>query len=247
VTTRSASETCPFAALSRQELAATPGLSPEDSERLEAHLATGCPVCEELFARALEAQVEGVPGLERAVEAAADGMAAAQAAVLARVEAALREDLLAARRTRRRHLRVLFWVFMSATSVLLLMAYVGLSLFVRMQISAAKRAETLVELRALTAALARSVQDTGEIPADVPALVQALSRPRPDGGLHYYPLEARRLRDGGYMDAFGRPYRYEPGVDRALIYSLGPDGKDDGGDPSRDVVPVPVIFTRRGG
>ena len=75
-----------------------------------------------------------------------------------------------------------------------------------------------------------------ELPGDEGALWEAL-----EAG--YYPFSPQRRREGEYLDDFGQPYRFRSQPGRALIYSVGPNGKDDGGEGD-DVRDQWVTFVR---
>ncbi len=224
--------TCPFTPLIERDLAG-PTLDDHEQSTLEAHLAQGCSACEQLLeshlsddsdeARALDAT------LGQAVDDAAARMAESRDAVLARVDDELRRDRAAqARRVRRRHLRALFYLTNVAALVLLVVAYVGTVVVVRLQRRAAQRLATETELQAMVRALTRYVKDHDALPADARRLVAELSRVGP-AGAPYYRIDPSRVVDGELVDDFGRPYQYEPGGDRALVYSVGPDGQDGRG------------------
>lgn len=233
--------TCPYGPLCERDLGG-PDLDEGELARLEAHLTQGCPECERLIESHLSG--EGTTSdseerraldqaVSRAVDDAAERMAPARAAVLARVDDELRRErrdqLL---RLRRRNLRAIFYVTNVAALVLLLVAYVGTVIVVRVQLRAAQRQQTEVELQAMRAALTRHVRERGDLPPDARALVVELARPSGADaqGPPYYRFDASRVLDGEYLDVFGRPYRYAPGRDRALLYSVGLDGKDAEGE-----------------
>lgn len=221
--------TCPFTPLIERDLAG-PTLDDHEQSTLEAHLAQGCSSCEHLLESHLSDDSDEARALDDtvrpAVEDAAARMAEGRAAVLARVEEELRRDRAAqARRVRRRHLRALFYLTNVAALVLLLVAYVGTVVVVRLQRRGAQRVATETELQALVRALTRYVKDHDRLPADARALVVELGTTSPSGA-PYYRIDAARTTDGELLDDFGRPYRYVPGRDRALVYSTGPDGQD---------------------
>lgn len=225
--------TCPFTPLLERDIAG-PTLDDHEQSTLDAHLARGCPSCEQLLAVHLkDDSAEGRAlddTLGQAVDGAAERMAEVRAAVLARVEDELRRDHTAQLlRLRRRHLRALFYLTNVAALVLLLVAYVGTVVVVRLQQRAAQGVATDTEVQALVRALTRYVKDHDALPPDARALATELARPSA-GGSPYYRIDASRLVDGQLVDDFGRPYRYVPGRDRALLYSLGPDGQDAGGE-----------------
>lgn len=221
--------TCPFTPLIERDLAG-PTLDEHEQSTLEAHLAQGCSSCEQLLESHLSDESDEARALDETLTAAVDdaaaSMAEGRAAVLARVEDELRRERDAqARRVRRRHLRALFYLTNVAALVLLLVAYVGTVVVVRLQRRAAQRLATETELQALVRALTRYVKDHDVLPPDARALVAELGRPSPAGS-PYYRLDPERIVDGELLDDFGRPYRYLPGRDRALVYSVGPDGQD---------------------
>ncbi|MCO5172037.1 MAG: type II secretion system protein GspG [Planctomycetes bacterium] len=238
--------TCPFAPLLERDLAG-PSLEEDELSTLEAHLARGCPSCELLLDSRLSEDSDEQRALDaavtQAVEDAAERMAPARARVLARVDDELSRDRAAElRRLRRRHLRALFYLTNVVALVLLVVAYVGTAVVLRVQVRAAQRRATDLEVQALVRALTRYFKDHGRLPADARALAAELARPSGRGaeGAPYHRFDPALLVEGEYVDAFGRPYRYVPGRDRALIYSVGPDGIDDGGQ--RDDVGAWVYF-----
>lgn len=234
-----AAPTCPYGPLCERDLSG-PDLDDGELARLEEHLTQGCSECEKL----IESHLSGEGNLSdseerraldqavgRAVDDAAERMAPARAAVLARVDDELRrerrDELLL---LRRRNLRAIFYVTNVASLVLLLVAYVGTVIVVRVQLRAAQRQQTDLELQAMRAALARRVKERGALPADARALVVELASRSDAEGPPYYRFDPTRVSEGEYLDVFGRPYRYLPGPDRALLYSVGVDGKDAGGE-----------------
>lgn len=232
---------CPFVRLCERDLAG-PELSPEEQGQLEAHLTGGCPVCEERIERQLQGlEPDGDPGreeraeldrlLDSSIHTAAAEMTAGQAAVLERIRQRVKdEERFAGRLLRRRHLRALFYVTMVAGTLMLFVAYAGTVGAARIQRRAAQRIETSTELRALGNALTRWSRDHQEtLPQDIAGMLDALASGRDAEAHPYFPLNPARMSDGEYRDGFGHPYRYrcEPG--RALLWSVGPDGKDDAG------------------
>jgi hypothetical protein len=229
---------CPYTRLCEQDLLGD--LQGEDLARLEQHLDSGCGVCEETIELHLSGQGDELPGaaerreLESLVAGALGGVESGleqgQAAVLDRVKAQIRrEDVSNARRLRRRHLRAIFYVTNVAAVLMMCMAYVGLAAAVRLRARTAQILATETEIKALVTALSRYTREhQGVLPADMPGLVEALQTQR-QGGQPYFRFDPARLSQGTYLDDFGRPYRFQPGSGRALIYSVGPDGKDDEG------------------
>ena len=232
---------CPFVRLCERDLAG-PELSPEEQGQLEAHLTHGCPVCEERIEAQLSGlEPEGDPGLpERAeldrllddsMRSAAAELADGQALVLERIRQKVRDEERAqGRLLRRRHLRALFYVTMVAGTLMLFVAYAGTVGAARIQRRAAQRTETATELRALASALSRWSQEHGErLPADLAGLLEAVASGRDPEGRPYYPLQSSRRGPAEYRDGFGHPYRYRSEPGRALLWSVGPDGRDDDG------------------
>lgn len=224
--------TCPFTPLIERDIAG-PTLDDHEQSTLEAHLAQGCASCEQLLESHLSDDSDEARALEhslgQAVDEAASRMAEGRAAVLARVDDELRRDREAqVRLVRRRHLRALFYLTNVAALLLLVVAYVGTVVVVRLQRRAAQRLATETELQAVVRALTRYVKDHDVLPTDARALTAELGKPAASGS-PYYRIDASRIVDGELLDDFGRPYRYVPGSDRALVYSLGPDGQDGEG------------------
>lgn len=241
---------CPFVRLCERELAG-PDLSHEEELELEAHLTRGCPVCEVQIEHQLAGREPAAdPGSEeraaldralaRSVDQVEAEMGAAQAQVLARIQAKVRdEERSRGRLLRRRHLRALFYVTNVAGILLVFVAYAGTVAAARVQRRAAQRTETATELRAMASALERwGREHGGELPRDLGGALAALAELR--GERPYYPVQASRLGPEGYKDGFGHPYRYrfEPG--RALLWSVGPDGRDQQGDQDDLLVAVVV-------
>ena len=251
----SATTTCPFAPMCEREFVG-PELDPAERARLEEHLSTGCPTCEEVFELHLTGSDPAAPGadgrreldeaLGRSLAGAADVMATGRDDVLRRLDERLaREEYLARSRLRRRHLRAVFYMTSLVALALLGATYVGTVAAIRLKERAARSNATKTELEAMVRALARWTKDHGGTPpADLAGLLVALDAPRVGGeGEAYYPLDpARRRPDGAYLDGFDRPYVYVSRPDRAVIYSVGPDGKDDGGQP--DDLSAPVFFVQ---
>ena len=241
---------CPFVRLCERDLAG-PDLSPEEQLELEAHLTQGCPVCEERIERQLEGlappedpgreeRAELGRSLARSLNQAGERMAEGQAQVLARIQARIRdEERFQGRLLRRRHLRALFYLTMVAGTLMLFVAYAGTVGAARIQRRAAQRTQTATELRAMAAALERWSRDHGgELPADLPGVLRALSEVR--GVRPYYPLQESRLGPDGYRDGFGQLYRYASEPGQVRLWSCGPDGRDDHGQPDDLCASIPV-------
>jgi hypothetical protein len=201
------------------------------------------PTPEELAAleEAFSGELDGL--LAQAYTSASDNMEPSRLSVLQRVRAQVDdEDASARRRGRRRALRVLFYVFNLAAVVMIVIAYLGNRMAIRVLELNAQRMATQTEVTALTRALVRYAADhrSSPLPKTMPELLTALAPPE---GEPYYPLDVRRRQDGGYLDDFGRPYLFRFERDRALIYSMGPNGQDEAGGGD-DVIDRWVTFVR---
>jgi hypothetical protein len=241
---------CPYLELCERDLSG-PALSDAEQEGLSAHLSEGCPSCEGRIEEQLSGSGEGEEAeqlrelddrLTRAVDFAGEAMAGSQLAVLAKVRDRIgEEDRLARRRVRRRSQRILFYVVNLVAVVLLAAAYVGTLMATRVKNVSAQRMAINNELNSIAVALAHYVKDhPGDVPQDLVSLIAALRTERPNGRGPYYPFDADRLRDGVYLDGFSSPYRFKgEGAGGGVLYSLGPNRKDDAGladDLTRQVI-----------
>ena len=240
---------CSYLPLCERDLAGEP-LGPDDEARLEQHLAGGCAACERTLEAGLEdsAATQATRELEArlagAVDWGGDAMDRSRALLLTRIQAQIADDDAGTRRrSRRRMLRILFYVINLVAVVLLTTAYVALQVAFRVERRAAERLATETELQAMASALARYVQDTRQLPQDLPALLGALDTERPGSTSPYYPLAPARLTaEGEYLDDFGHAYRYVVRGGRATLYSIGPNRRDEEG--RGDDLPRHVVFTR---
>jgi len=213
-----------------------PSLDVAEQQGLHDHLEQGCPVCEariELHMSGSDAGSIGSPADEqmaRAVECAAREMDRGRTLVLDQVQRRIAEEDRAQRRlVRRRMQRVLFYVISVSTVFLLAAAYLLNAVHAKVREATAHTLATRTEVVGLSRALARYLQDKRQVPASMPELIDALQTTRPDGQ-PYYPLAADRLKDGEYLDDFEQPYRYLVRGTRVLVYSVGPNKKDDEGE-----------------
>ncbi|MGE0708272.1 MAG: hypothetical protein AB7N76_18620 [Planctomycetota bacterium] len=209
-----------------------------------AELASAEPTPEELAAleEAFSGELDDL--LSRAHGDAERTMEPGRLDVLARVRAQVDAEEGQRRRGRRRALRALFYLFNLAAVVLIVVAYLGNRMAIKVLEINARRLATRTELTALTRALVRYVQErpADALPQDLPAVLRALDAKAPSGG-RYYPFDPARRRGDDYLDDFGHPYRYLLSRERALIYSVGPNGLDEGG-AGDDVVDQWVTFVR---
>ena len=196
------------------------------------------PSAEELAAlEALEAEMGALLG--KAYGDAVDVMEPGRLDVLQRVRQQVdAEGARLRRQNRRRALRALFYLFNLAAVVLIVIAYMGNHMAIQVMKLNAQRLATRTELTALTRGLVRYAQDHpgAGLPTDAGSLWEAL-----EAG--YYPFTAGRRAGGDYLDDFGQPYRYRSERGRALIYSVGPNGKDERGEGD-DVLDQWVTFVR---
>jgi hypothetical protein len=244
------SSPCHFLELCERDFHGPP-LDAAEQEQFSEHLSAGCPTCEARIEEQLTGSdagplAEGIreldAKLEGAVAFAGDAMAGGQLAVLARVQDRISsEDRDRRRRLRRRHQRILFYVVNLVAVVLICVAYLGTLMASRVQRAAAASLATTNELKALAGALARYVRDHPEDPPQtLDAFIAALRQTRPDGRGPYYPFDPERLDGSSYLDGFSEPYRYEAIRKRALIYSAGPNRRDELG--SQDDLSRQVLF-----
>jgi len=202
------------------------------------------PSPEELAA--LEAAFENEFGaaLGAAHQEAAQAMESTKLDVLARVRQSIDDDSLAAsRRDRRRHLRILFYVVNLVAVVMICTIYVMTRAAIRLKETEGRTLATQTEVVALTRALVHHLvaDKATPIPQNLPELIATIGETpeRPKG----YRFSKRRLQGGTYVDDFGRAYRVLAERDRVLIYSLGPNGRDDKGQGD-DITDQWVTFVR---
>lgn len=202
------------------------------------------PSPEELAALEAAFEKEFGAALGAAHEQAAQTMEAGKVDVLARVRESLEDDTLAAsRRDRRRHLRILFYVVNLVAVVMICVIYVMTRATIRLKETGERVVATQTEVVALTRALVRylAADKTTPIPEDLPQLIGTIGQsPERPGG---YPFSKRRLRGQTYVDGFDRPYLILVERERVLIYSAGPNGRDEKGKGD-DITDQWVTFVR---
>jgi hypothetical protein len=202
------------------------------------------PSPEELAA--LEAAFESEFGaaLGAAHEQAAQAMEPAKIDVLARVRESLDDDSLGARRRdRRRHLRILFYVVNLVAVVLICVIYVMTRATIRLRETGERVVATQTEVVALSRALVRylAADKTTPIPQDIPQLIKTIGEtPERPGG---YPFIKHRRRGETYLDDFAQPYLILVERQRVLVYSAGPNGRDEKGQGD-DITDQWVTFVR---
>ena len=252
---------CPFLPLCEREFSGS-GLSEDEQSGLHDHLSDGCEVCEQRIEAHLSGSDDSLPEasnlreldqqLSRAVAHGGQAMEQNRLVVLERVKDTIgKEDAEERRRVRRRLQRVLFYVVNVAAVCLLVTAYVGTAMAHQLMVLNARRMQADTEAKALaTALVAWAADHPGEaLPHDLPALVNALHGRRSGRETTYFRFDPERLRDRVLTDPFlhgkapPEAYRYVPRRDRAHVYSVGPDGRDDGG--AGDDIGHWVQFTSR--
>lgn len=228
---------CPYLPLTERDISGE--LSLDEMEGLNDHLASGCTVCEGRIEDHLEGSGDDVAAagiralnelLSNAAGVAGDTMEQGRVLVLDRIQRKImEEDRAQRRRVRRRMQRILFYVVNVAAVFMIITAYVlNVTTIKVLKVNAQKMA-TRAEVGALSRALHLYVIEHRELPGDTGGLIAALQRTRADDQ-PFYPFSRARLRQGGYEDDFGRPYRYLVRRNQALIYSVGPNGIDEEGE-----------------
>jgi hypothetical protein len=203
------------------------------------------PTLEELAALDAAFEHEFGADLTQAHDQAVAVMEPARFDVLARMRERLDDDSRGKRRRdRRRHLRVLFYVVNLVAVVLICVIYVMTHAAIRLKETEGHTLATQTEVVSLSRALVRHLagDKTAPLPRDIPALIEALSAATPDQPARY-PFDPDRLRAGSYVDDFGRPYVIRVERERVLIYSRGPNGRDEGGRGD-DITDQWVTFVR---
>ncbi len=191
-------------------------------------LAPGRPrASEPAWAKEEEAELAALAGELRTVFAAA---AMALPPQSERVRAALRQLRPVSAARPQRTLLALFTLY-GCAAALLLLAWLGYTAVYRIALRDALAHSTRLDMRNLGLALERWAREHGgALPiGDSAQLLALLSQPGRDGRTPVFEVPRRWIRDGRLTDAFGRPLRYRALGERALLYSCGPNGRDDGG------------------
>jgi type II secretory pathway pseudopilin PulG len=198
-------------------------LPEEKMAQLTEHILV-CPNCSEEFeqAKRYELSVKG------ALLLTAQKMRSPKTRILKKIEPEAKK-----RRRRARFISVYLLFLLIIVSLCLILAYAGLVAVSRVKISQ-QRELVAGEIRLLTKAIYLYQNDYGEYPLDGNAnLVLALSSKRKDKpDSLYYVFPTKRLKNGLFFDVWGTPYIYIRTDGAFLIYSAGPNRRDDhrGGD-----------------
>jgi hypothetical protein len=230
--------TCPFAPLVDRRVLGD--ASSGETASLEAHVAQGCLVCAPRLREQdrLERLILGAfRPLEHEIEHRRGPVVDRVKDALAR-EDARRDD----RRRRRIGINAIFF-FIVAIGLILIAAEYAMYAAGHTKMVRAQRAAAETEVHAVAVALERYGRERGRLPDESVALAQSLGEARVGSERPYYSVDARRVKDGRILDPWGRPYVYKRTVDGALVYSFGPNGRDEEGEG--DDVTRRLIFTPR--
>jgi len=215
---------CPYVELVDQRAFGALGASEE--MKLRDHLPS-CPMC--------RAALHDHEALEEAVfgefEELDSELLDTRALLIERIGAAIRSDdeLVTSAKLRRLQGRFMLFAIQFAAGFLILLAYAGSMVGIKLRESRERELFTRVEIHALTVCTRVYLGALKVLPpAGNAALVQRLRQPY-KAGKPYYSFPAERLRDGRFLDRWSQPYVYQRTDGGFRIYSLGPNGKDDGG------------------
>lgn len=220
---------CPFGELLDKRILGE--FTPEDRERLDAHLKGGCPSCGERWKH--EETIEGL--IHGAMEPIAREVERRRGPVLDKLkdriekEDQLRRDL---RRRRRVGMNGILFLIV-ALGVTLLSAEFFAYLAMSKKLTKAQRQVAETEVSALRLALMKLALEkgSGEVPKDRAGLYDALRQRRIDADRSYYLPDPGRLDPSTLLllDPWGRPYIYKRVGDQFKIYSVGLNGTDEDG------------------
>lgn len=134
------------------------------------------------------------------------------------------------RRRRHRFLSVYLFVLVliALLCLVLVLAYAALLTFGRARLAQQKELVS-GEIRLIANAIRLYHNDYGEYPPEGNAsVVWALSKQRKERpGSQYYAFPPKRLKDGLFLDCWESPYIYIRTDGNFLIYSAGPNRRDD--------------------
>ena len=223
------SAVCPFDALLDKRILGD--LSAEDRAQLDEHLGSGCPSCSPRFKA--EENLESV--FVRAMEPMAREAAERRAPFLEKLRGSIEREEEQRRDRRRRRLGMntaLFLILM--LGVALLSAEYFAYAAMRTRRVKAERAAADTEVHAIVSALAKlaSERGSGAVPAERADLLAALAQKRRDAPERtYYGVDSSRIdtQTGLLLDPWGHPYVYRHKPDGVMLYSIGPNGVDEGG------------------
>jgi type II secretory pathway pseudopilin PulG len=204
-------------------------LSQEKMAQLAQHISV-CAKCKKEFEDAKHFELS----LKEALLLTAQKMRSPKSRVLKTIEPEAKK-----RRRRAKFISIYLFVLVALASLclVLLLAYAGILAISRARMAQQKELASS-EIRLLTSAIHLYQNDYGERPLDGNAnLVLALSAKRKDKpDFTYYVFPPKRLKNEQFLDPWGTPYIYVRTETGFLIYSAGPNRKDDirsGDDISR--------------
>jgi hypothetical protein len=223
------SAVCPFGELLDKRILGE--FTTEDRERLDAHLSGGCPSCGERWKT--EETLEGL--IDGAMEPIAREVERRREPVLDKLKLRLeKEDEL--RRDLRRRRRV------GMNGILFLIITLGVTLIsaeffwyrtMQIKLAKAQRVVADAEISAIRMAIMkRALEREGAAPSDRAGLYAALIERRLDApGRMYYQADPSRIDPATLLllDPWGKPYIYNRVGDQFTVYSVGPNGMDEGG------------------
>lgn len=219
---------CPYENLLEQQVLGE--LEGEDEARLDEHTSK-CSHCRAMFSDLQDLQVL----FDSQVAEAEQEFRPGRPDLLARINKEIRntDELVTTRKLRRLNSRFILYTTQLVAVVMIVLTYVASMV----SVMTLKRREqvrfTENEIRALIA-VTKTYQkvNQGLPPTGNAALVERLSQPikrLPTELRPYFPFDKARLNQGLFVDTWKRPYVYNVGEKGFVIYSLGPNGKDDGG------------------
>ena len=235
------SAVCPFGELLDKRILGE--FSPEDKEKLEAHLRSGCPSCSERWK--LEEGLEGL--IAGAMEPLAKEAEKRRVPVLDKLRDRLeREDEFRRERRRRRiGMNAVLFLIVSLGVTLLSIEYFAYAAM-RKKLLRAQKVACETELNAMRLALLKLAIERGssEVPRDRSQLLIALSWKRKDTDRVYYAIDTQRIEplSGLLLDPWNRPYVYKRVGETIKLYSVGPNGADE--DGGGDDVSVTGVLPR---
>ena len=219
---------CPYEDLLEQQILGE--LGAEEEAHLHEHTSK-CSHCKAVFS-----DLQDLEGLfdSQAAELEAK-FRPSRPDLLARINKEIRntDELVTTRKLRRLNSRFILYTTQLVAVVMIVLTYVASMV----SVMTLKRREqvrfTENEIRALIA-VTKTYQKVNEglPPSGNAALVERLSQPikrASSDARPYFPFDKARLSEGRFVDTWKRPYVYNVGDQGFVIYSLGPNGRDDGG------------------
>lgn len=199
--------------------------SPEEVAAFEAHAAT-CSPCHGAFAEVAAYDT----AMKAVVPALAVPFSNPREAVLGNIEVGhlMGKPVQPYRVPRWRAVR---WVLMLGFLATLAITFEGIASVAIIK-KKARRAEAEMEVRAISHFIHRFHADNRRLPetGNTAMVIDLMGHFRkPDRRIVAFPFEARRLDESQALDPWGRPYVYEARGRTFSFYSVGEDGRDDGG------------------